>query len=196
MPDRLRLPLRFDPARMAADIERLANVDWTRHFVRQNYDGDWSAIALRSPRDAKHPIMMISARPGCDDYVDTRVLAGAPYLREVLAAFACPLRSVRLMRLGPGSVIKEHTDLDLSYEDGAVRLHVPIMTNEGVAFRLNGREVAMAPGETWYLRLTDPHAVENRGITARIHLVLDAVVDAWVEAIFAQACTAAGAAPA
>jgi len=35
----------------------------------------------------------------------------------------------------------------------------------------------MAPGECWYLRLSDPHSVANRGTTDRVHLVVDAVVN-------------------
>jgi hypothetical protein len=46
--DRLCLPFAFDPARLEADLERLAGGDWIRHFVTQNYEGDWSVIALRA----------------------------------------------------------------------------------------------------------------------------------------------------
>ncbi len=81
---------------------------------------------------------MIYSDPACTDFVDTPVLAAAPYLRQVLAAFACPLMSMRLMRLAPRSLIKEHRDHDLAYEDGRVRIHIPVLTNEQVHFRLNG----------------------------------------------------------
>jgi hypothetical protein len=37
------------------------------------------------------------------------------------------------------------------------------------------------------LRLSDPHSVANRGADARVHLVIDAVVDPWIEALFASA---------
>ncbi|MEJ2625872.1 MAG: hypothetical protein P8Z80_15465 [Pseudolabrys sp.] len=47
-PDRLLLPLAFAPARLAADLAAL-QADWTAHFVTRNYDGDWSAVALRAP---------------------------------------------------------------------------------------------------------------------------------------------------
>jgi hypothetical protein len=38
----------------------------------------------------------------------------------------------------------------------------------------------MAPGSVWYLRLSDPHQVANRGETDRVHLVLDATVNPWL----------------
>lgn len=186
-PDRLRLPLDFDPGRLAADLAAIASAGWTAHFVKQNYDGDWSVIPLRGPAGARHPVQMIYSDPACTDFADTPLLAAAPYLREVLAAFACPLMAVRLMRLAPGSLIKEHRDYDLCFEDGTVRLHVPVVTNDGVDFRLNRVRCVMPAGSSWYLRLSDPHSVANRGPSDRVHLVIDATVNGWVEALFAQA---------
>jgi hypothetical protein len=190
-PDRLRLPLDFEPERLAVAMANFADAAWTEHFVRQNYDGDWSVIALRGPASARHPIQMIYSDPGCQDYADTPALTASPYFREVLAAFACPLQAVRLMRLSPGSVIKEHHDNDLSFEQGMVRIHIPVVTNADVDFRLNGVRCAMAAGSSWYLRLSDPHSVANRGVSDRVHLVIDAVVNDWVGTLFERAAEAA-----
>jgi hypothetical protein len=186
-PDRLRLPLDFEPGLLAADLGRLAGVEWTAHFVTQNYDGDWSVIALRGPAGARHPVRMIYSDPGCSTYEDTPYLTASPYFQQVLGAFACPLQAVRLMRLAPGSVIKEHHDNDLSFEQGMVRIHIPVVTNEDVDFRLNGQRCAMPAGSSWYLRLSDPHSVANRGPADRVHLVIDAVVNDWVAALFERA---------
>jgi len=189
-PDRLRLPLAYDPQRLAADLAQAAIASWTAHFVKQNYDGDWSVIPLRGPAGARHPIQMIYSDPGCTDFADAQPLAATPYFREVLAGFACELQIVRLMRLAPGSVIKEHRDHDLSFEDGVVRLHIPVVTNDGVDFRLNGRRCQMAAGSAWYLRLSDPHSVTNLGAADRVHLVIDAVANGWVEALLERAARA------
>ena len=80
------------------------------------------------------------------------------------------------MALSPGSRIKEHRDHDLSVEDGAIRLHIPIRTSENVEFYLNGSRVPMRAGECWYLRLSDPHSVYNGSSERRVHLVIDAPV--------------------
>ena len=136
-PDRLRLPLEFEPSLLAADLANFSSAQWIEHFVKQNYDGDWSVIALRGPAGATHPVQMIYSDPSRSDFEDTPALAGSPYFQRVLAAFACPLQAVRLMRLAPGSVIKEHHDHDLSFEQGMVRIHIPVVTNEGVDFWLN-----------------------------------------------------------
>ncbi|MCW3835285.1 aspartyl/asparaginyl beta-hydroxylase domain-containing protein [Sphingomonas canadensis] len=180
LPDRILLPFEFDPARLEADLAALGGEEWTLHFVPQNFDGEWSAMPLRAPADADHPIQMIYSRPDARDFVDTALLDRAPYLREVIGSFQCPVRCVRLMRLAPGSVIKEHRDADLSPEQGWARIHVPIVTNEDVTFFLNRVPLWMGPGEVWYLRLSDPHRVENRGATTRVHLVLDVEVNGWL----------------
>jgi hypothetical protein len=183
-PDRLRLPLAFDPDRLARDLAQFSSREWIRHYVQQNYDGDWSVIPLRGPAGETHPIRMIYADPTARAFVDTPLLQGCEYFQEVLAAFECPLRAVRLMRLTPGSRIKEHTDLELSFEDGMVRIHIPVVTYPDVEFYLNGARVALEAGSAWYLRLSDPHSVFNGGSADRVHMVIDADVNGWVEALF------------
>jgi hypothetical protein len=186
-PDRLQLPLSFDPALLRRDLDALSATPWTAHFVEQNYEGDWSVIPLRCAAGETHPIRMIYSDPLATSFVDTPFLAACPYFRAVIAAFACPVRNVRLMRLTPGSVIKEHTDLELGVEGGEARVHIPVTTSADVEFLLNRTRVEMKPGETWYLRLSDPHAVANRGDVDRVHLVLDLTVDDWLTGFFDDA---------
>jgi len=180
LPDRVRLPFSFDPALLTRDLERLASVEWIRHFVTANYDGDWSVIPLRGTAGVKHPVMMIYPNPNATEFEDTPILRNCPYFREVLGSFAGSARDVRLMRLAPGSVIKEHTDHDLNAEADVVRLHIPIVTNSSVTFLLNGSRVVMEAGSVWYLRLSDPHSVVNAGDTARVHMVIDANAGDWI----------------
>lgn len=181
--DRVKLPLYFKPEKLLENLARLQNTQWTEHFVKQNYEGDWSAIPLRSPIGETHPIRMIYSDPACREFVDTPFLKICPYFQEVLSAFQCRLGAVRLMKLAPNSVIKEHADFDLSFEDGMIRLHIPVKTNPGVEFYLNGERVLMEAGECWYLRLSDPHRAVNNSPENRVHLVIDAVVNNWVREI-------------
>ena len=180
MIDNAKLPLQFDPQYLQMDLHRLEHVNWIDHFVTQNYDGSWSVIPLRGPTHASHPVMSIYSDPVCTEFSDTPYLDVCPYFQEVLASFQCPIYAVRLMKLTPGSVIKEHSDYDLSLEDGTVRLHIPITTNRQVEFCLNNHRIVMNEGECWYLRLNDPHSVANRGDRDRVHIVIDASVNAWL----------------
>jgi hypothetical protein len=181
--DRLRLPIAFDPERLAADLARLESAEWTRHFVRDNYEGDWSVLPLRAPVGETHPVRMIGAAPSDKGWYDTPLLDRCPSFTELLAAFRCPINSARLMRLGPGSVIREHRDPDLAAEQGFARLHVPVRTSPDVEFRVAGRAVVMESGSCWYLRLSEPHSAHNHGREARVHLVFDAVMNDWLAAL-------------
>jgi hypothetical protein len=183
LPDRVRLPMTFDAAALAADLGAFAESDWTAHFVRDNYEGEWSALPLRAAAGETHKLRMIFANPTASEFADTPFLDRAPAIRAALARFECPLKAARLMRLAAGSVIKEHDDFDPDAKSGTARLHIPITTSPEVEFLLNRRPVAMAPGEVWYLRLADPHSVANRGTRDRIHLVIDTWTNEWLEAM-------------
>ncbi|SEQ16030.1 aspartyl/asparaginyl beta-hydroxylase domain-containing protein [Neolewinella agarilytica] len=179
--DRIRLPFSFDVPAMQQDLNLIEalSLDWIDHFVQQNYEGSWSVIPLRANAGAVHPIKMIYSDPTSDEYVDTPFLAPSQTFKSVLGTFQAPLLSARLMKLGKGSKIKEHRDYDLNPDGGTVRIHVPVITNPAVDFRLNGQRVIMQEGECWYLRLSDPHSVSNAG-PDRIHLVIDMKANDWV----------------
>ncbi|MCF6434244.1 aspartyl/asparaginyl beta-hydroxylase domain-containing protein [Pseudoalteromonas sp. MMG022] len=180
MLDRVKLKLHFDPQRLQNDLHQLQQEAWIAHFVTQNYTGEWSVIPLRGPASATHPVMMIYSDPACTHFSNTPFIAACDYFQSVLDAFRCPLMAARLMKLTAGSYIKEHTDHDLTVENGLARLHIPIVTNEKVDFRLNKQRVVLNPGECWYLRLSDPHSVLNAGHSDRVHLVLDVQVNDWL----------------
>ena len=151
--DTIRLPLRFDVDALRADLARVPEERWIRHFVEDNYEGDWSGVALRGPAGATHPIQQLFANPGTEAWENTSLYDACPYFAEVMSAFQCNLLSVRLLRLGPGSIIKEHVDHSLSLDDTELRLHVPVQTNADIQFWLNGNLVPLRAGETWYLNV-------------------------------------------
>lgn len=181
----LRLPFAFDPDRLRADLGRVAPEEWIPHQQRRHYDGRWSGAALRSIGGAAGNI--VPDAQGAGVFRDTALLGRCGYFREVLATFRCPIGAARLLRLHAGSSIAEHVDRALDFEDGEVRLHLPIVTSDDVRFFLDGARLVMAPGECWYTNVNLPHSVENRGAVDRTHLVIDCVVDDWLRAVFARA---------
>jgi hypothetical protein len=120
------------------------------------------------------------------EYADTVFLQKSKYLQEVLGAFKCPLKAVRLLKLDAGAIIKEHRDAELNFERGEVRIHVPVVTNDKVDFFLDGEKYHLKEGECWYMNFNLPHSIYNNGSTARIHLVIDAVVNDWMKALFTE----------
>lgn len=174
----LKLPISFDPECLKADLEQIAPGDWVAHFNRGYFEGQWTGVALRSVTGAASQLYADPTASG--SFADTPILKRCPSIHAGLALFRCPLRSVRFLRLAAGSIIREHRDYDLGYEQGQVRLHVPIITNKDVDFFLDAHRIEMKEGECWYLDLSLPHWVENRGSTDRVHLVIDCDVNEWL----------------
>jgi hypothetical protein len=185
-----RLPFVFDPAALLADLARIEGEAWSPHFNTRYYTGDWSGLSLRSVGGAERQLFSDPSRP--DEFADTPRLAACPAVQAVLAAFACPLEGVRLLRLRAGSSIREHRDYGLCLEKGEFRVHVPIVTNPDVAFTLAGERLTLLPGECWYLNFDLPHAVANAGTEDRVHLVIDGRVNPWVERLVASSAGRGG----
>lgn len=169
-----RLPLRFDPAPLEADLRRLLARTWSTHFNTGYHDGGWSGIALYS--DDGDPSRLYGDPTGSQDARPTTALAECPAMLAALAALPGPIRSARLLRLAPGSVIREHRDFGLGLDCGLARMHIPIVSHPAVEFYLDGVRVPMAAGECWYLDLGLPHRVNNPGPQERVHLVVDCAV--------------------
>ncbi len=168
----------FDPALLKRDLAAIENGEWVPHFNQRYYEGDWSGVSLRSvggKADVLYP-NHISEEP----YLDTEMLARAPYVREVLDRIQCEKESVRFLRLAAGAKIKEHRDYFIGIEDGVVRLHLPVITNPLIEFYLDNERVDMLEGELWYLDFGLKHRVENNSDQDRIHLVLDCKVNDWL----------------
>jgi hypothetical protein len=181
----LKLALTFDAAGLQSDLRGILAGEFIPHFNKGYYEGDWSVVPLRSVGGrADHIYPDPTATHKFDD---TPLLDRCPHVRTVLAAFHCELQAVRFLRLKAGSVIKEHTDLNLGYEDGEVRLHIPVETNPAVEFVLGGKRIAMNPGEVWYHNFNLPHSVVNKGDRDRIHLVVDCFLNDWLRELILTA---------
>jgi len=178
MTSNFKLPFSFDPSSLQADLAQIHADEWFTHFNKGYFEGHWSGVVLRSADGrANHLYPDAHAKA---PFVDTPILARCSNLRQVLTSFECPLRSVRFLRLSSGSTIKEHRDFDLGFEEKQLRIHIPVCTNADVDFFLDGHPIEMKEGECWYLDLSLPHWVKNRGASDRIHLVIDCELNDWL----------------
>lgn len=184
LPSRLLLPFHFDAQELAAEIGALGDAAWLPHFNTQYYEGDWSGLALRTPGGA---ICLYPDPNPTQPYADTELLAACPRLRAALTVLRCPITSLRVLRLGPGAHVREHQDYQIGLDFGEVRLHVPLETGPGVEFIVDGRPLVAAPGQCWYVDVTQPHRVGNNGSRPRLHLVIDCVVDPWLRGVLDNA---------
>ena len=158
----IRLPLRFDAARLAFEAERLAADKWMPHpsGMRGN-----SAVAL------------ISSGGGDNDSFDgekapTSHLAECPYTRQAMASFGEVLSRSRLMKLAAGAEVSLHVDFNYHWYS-RVRIHIPVVTNPGVIFHCGDARLHMGAGECWIFDSWRRHRVVNQGVEDRIHLVID-----------------------
>ena len=177
IPTSLKLTQQFDVARLQSDLARIVADDFVPHFNTGYYNGDWSVVSLRAIGGDEKKIYPDPTRT---DFADTPLMARCPYIAEVVDSFLCPKLAVRFLRVRPRSVVKEHRDYMLCFEDGELRLHIPITTNPEVRFLVAGKRVIMAPGECWYNDFTKLHSVHNDGDGDRVHLTIDCVVNDWL----------------
>lgn len=185
---RRRLPMTYEAGPLLAEAHAFAPEEWIPHFNTDYYDGDWSGISLRSV--GGRPTTLYPDPAATEPFADTPALERAPRMAAVLAGLQCELQAARLLRLGPGASIREHRDFRLAHADGELRLHVPLSTEDGVEFRHDGDVVPMAPGQCWYMDLTLPHAVTNASPRERVHLVVDCVVNPWLDEMLEAGCDA------
>ena len=157
-----RLPVRFDAARLRAEVEALPAEIWTPHPT-----GEPGNSAVR----------LITAGGGENDRLNgamrmTPALERSPYMRQVLAGFGVVWSRSRLLRLAPGAVVAPHSDVHYHWFF-RVRMHVPILTLPQVRFTCDGESVHMAAGESWIFDNWRTHGVQNPTASERIHLVAD-----------------------
>ncbi len=183
----LRLKQQFDARALYQEVQQMADNWWKEHYQKKHYEGNWSIIPLRSLNGDPDNIYSIhSTGNAAPVYKDTPFLQQCPGLSAVLDFFQCEKTAVRLMKLEAGAVIKEHTDQEMSFEEGEARFHIPLQTNAQVDFYLLDERIPMQEGECWYLNLSLPHRVTNGGTSDRIHLVVDCLVNDWVKELFAE----------
>jgi quercetin dioxygenase-like cupin family protein len=184
--DRVKLPFEFDVNVLQRDVGALAQ----RNFIY------YSVIPLRAPAhqvDASIPFPPPAedyADGSWTDWLDTEELTQSPALLSVVDFFRenTTVNLVRLLRLEPGAIVKEHTDptLALEEEKSMIRLTIPIFNNDQVEFFLNDELVPMKPGECWYLKLNDPHRVNNLGTEERINLTIDVIPNDWIRDVISK----------
>lgn len=178
----LLLPFTFRVELLLRDMEICSALTWKKHFNNADYSGDWTSIALYSASGDANDIHTFGGT-----FRPTELLTKCDYFSEVISSFECEKESVRLLNLAPGSVIHEHRDRGLRYEEGCFRLHIPLQTNAMVDFVVGGRQMEMLAGECWYANFDLPHSVNNRSTEARVHLVIDCLRNEWSDDLFAKA---------
>ena len=159
----IRLPLRYDAVRLAAEIGAVGEAAWRPH--PQGFVGN----------DAM-PLIAAHGNPDDDATVGpmqpTPALRACPYLRQVLGSLESTVGRTRLMRIVGDGEVQAHADISYYWWE-RVRVHIPIVTSPQARFHCGKRAVNMAAGECWIFDTWSEHRVRNPQPEPRIHLVID-----------------------
>ena len=161
----IQLPLRFDAAVLAAEIDAIDEACWLPH--PQGFAGNSMLPLVAVGGDAGNESFAGPMQP-------TPHLQDCPYLTEVIASLGVTVGRTRLMRLSGHSEVREHVDQGYYWAE-RVRVHVPIVTQPTVRFECGGATVNMAAGECWIFDTWRQHRVFNDAVESRTHLVVDTV---------------------
>lgn len=174
----------IDIQKLDNDLRICLNAQWKEHFNSNDYSGSWTVIALRSQSGNAGDIL---ANDSDHPFRDTDLMGKCGYVKALLSEMLFEKETVRLLRLQPGSIVKEHRDMGLGYQFGYFRLHIPLLTDASVEFMVGGNNIPMKQGECWYADFDLPHCVKNESSRERIHLVIDGKRNAWTDEWFADA---------
>jgi uncharacterized protein (TIGR03032 family) len=164
----IRLPLRFDAARLAGEVRQFGEDAWRPH--PQGYPGNTALPLISAHGDASNDQTKGPMR-------QTPFLDACPYIKQVLASFGSAIGRTRLMRIDGNGEATAHVDTNY-YWLQRVRIHVPIITDPAVKFICGERSMHMPAGESWVFDTWRPHNVINPNPTRRIHLVADSLPSA------------------
>ncbi|MBS0227899.1 MAG: aspartyl/asparaginyl beta-hydroxylase domain-containing protein [Proteobacteria bacterium] len=154
----LAIPESVWDAENADKPNKFEALDKTRHIVFRFVDStrDWRGShdrpAWKQWRDLLEPVLAQAVR--------TYGYAHGVFPRVMLA------------RMAPGGVILPHIDANPAAK-WPHKIHVPLVTNDGVVFFCGGSERHFPVGEAVEVSNLGPHWVRNDGDTDRIHLIFE-----------------------
>jgi hypothetical protein len=159
-----RLALRFDVARLAAEVASLPASSWGTSGGRVGVHLAAQALFLRgfAPAEGNRPID------------DRPALAALPYIADIIQRQipAPPMRCL-LARLPGGARVLTHVDR-APYFAQTIRLHIAVTSHERAFMYCAGQRYVMHPGELWALNNSAPHGVWNADpARERTHLICD-----------------------
>lgn len=156
-----------------------------RQRIAQVTEAEWDAnMMVQKANSATHSETRVLVLFWPDDVSDPVTGAEQPlwpeYKELVLPVFERlesiygPGRPSRAMfaKLRPGASIPEHPDRGLALQMSH-RCHIPIFTNDGVDFQVEGERVVMQEGHLYELNNQRMHSVANHGGEGRVHLIVD-----------------------
>ena len=177
----------------------LDNIKYSPVKTKYNKKENWAAISIRGYGDDIGDIL----KPGVlKSGVEEKTSLRWTYLyeesallpiKEILSHIPAEPERVRIMRLRAGTSLKKHTDkVDKDIKSGRiVRIHIPLRTSENVHFYLwegkTAHSFELQTGKYYYVDVSKPHAVHNKALFDRLHLVVDVFNNPKIKNLIKQA---------
>jgi hypothetical protein len=117
---------------------------------------------LRVTKEPAWDLLKETAIPLMQNIIETHYASGGTIIRAMAA------------KLKAGGVISPHRDSHPSFTH-AHRIHVPVTTNPGVRFMINGRPHKLQVGQAYEINNQRNHSVMNAGAEDRITFIFDYV---------------------
>lgn len=162
-----------DAGPLAARVAGLPAEAWSEFGFRQRaYDvhHDTSSVVLLFCDEA-WPEVNVTRQPGWDRLADL----AEPLMDAVIAQHYSPggtiLRAMAAS-LAAGGRIKPHIDALASFR-ASHRIHIPLTSNDGVRFTIDGRPCPMPLGDAVEINNQKVHSVMNTGARDRISFIFD-----------------------
>ncbi|WP_437618254.1 sulfotransferase [Sorangium sp. So ce1151] len=159
-----RVPRRFDPARLAAEVARFGERDWIP--CATGALGSAAVPLVTAGGSANHDFALAGpARP-------TAALGRCPYLEEVMGALGVPVARSRLVRLAGATAPNEVEEWNYHWFRRAP-VCIPLVTSAAVTLSCGGETAHMAAGEAWIFDSARPHRLHNPSAESCVHLIVE-----------------------
>lgn len=175
----LKLPVPIDAARLVAEFNTIPADAWGV----SHWDVHCSIDVL----------LLRGGTKGNPEDFTTRAVESSPILKELpyiasLIADDGPFGGAVyafIFRTKPNGMTRVHCDDHEAWEQ-SVRVHFPIVTNDGAFLMAEGKAKHLSVGEVWTFDNQVPHSVVN-GDAVRVHMIIDVLPNPKLEALMRNA---------
>lgn len=162
----------LDHSELSSAILNMEESAWTEQQYRQKaYSVHEHTESLVLVFCQGWPDIQVSKEPAWDALHPYAV----PIMHQLIAEHLSPGGTIiRAMaaKLKAGGVITPHRDTHQSFVNSH-RIHIPITSNSGVRFMIDGRPHRLQPGQAYEINNQLNHSVMNRGKEDRITFIFD-----------------------
>lgn len=159
----------IDPVTFKHLVREVAQLeeDWSCEYGEYQ-SGGWKTLSLYNQSRLPQDTVIQDGRG-----IETSLLEKMPETQIFLQQLGLNIMSVRIARLEPQAFLWEHRDYTELEARKRLRLHIPLITNEGSQLIIKGQAIHMSTGFIWMLNPTESHGACNLGHQTRYHLLID-----------------------